>query len=212
MRFFLFSGTGPGCFEKTLEPVQDPVWAQLQPLGCHAHCFLHRLFHQRCARLQLQPRLHQWTFEWEGLPWHGERCFKDRKAVRVTAQARPMPAALHAIAPGLHIWFCDFTARRFYSTGCFSPEWCNLNQGIFHMYVYICIYTYVGVSVYLYSMNSCTYISIYVCAFIYRYKLCLFSFYCVDKVGNFCTKGINEGFLIFLEFCIRLCCVEAISL
>lgn len=77
-----------------------------------------------------------------------------------------------------------------------------LNQHVSHVYVCVCVYTrayiLLFVFVYLYSMDICAYISIYVCAFIQGYKLCLFSFYCVDKVGKFLYKGNQWRISYFL--------------
>lgn len=87
---FLCVCTGAGGAEEALEPVQDPVWAQLQPLGRPAHGLLHRVHHQWRAGLRLQPRLHQRAPQRQGLPRHGQHGIKDWQALRL----RGCPAAI----------------------------------------------------------------------------------------------------------------------
>lgn len=136
VHFFLFSGIGASCFEKALESVQNPIWAQLQPLGCYAHCFLHRIVNQRCSRLQLQSRLHQWTFKWEGLPWHGECCFKNGKAVWLTAKG-----LAYAKPSWTPVWFNDFMARSFYLTRDMLFSWMMQTKPT--RFSYVCIYMHI---------------------------------------------------------------------
>lgn len=70
------------------------------------------------------------------------------------------------------------------------------------MFVFLCIYI-VWTSVHIY-------ISICMCIYI-RIQTLPLQFLLCRQSWQFFAKGINEGFLIFLEVCIRLCCVEATS-
>lgn len=211
--FFFFSGIGPSCFAKTLESVQNPIWAQLQPLGCYAHRFLHRLVNQWRSRLQLQSRLHQWTFKWEGLPRHGERCFKNWKAVWLTAKGSAYASVLTLVAHELQVWFNDFTARRFYLTWDMFFSWmmqtkptcffiCMYIYAYIHMFVFLCIYrVWTPVHIYIY---------ICMCIYVRIQTLPLQFLLCRQSWQFFVQRESMKDFLFSWKF-VQDCCIEATS-